>query len=73
MRLNQNPDTVFGPDSVEHFKQGIQSLIELTTEITSSLPSLTVAEQTRGGLTAYEAGTSVVSDRSKIRAFKILL
>ena len=64
MRANQNPNTYFGPDSVEHFKQGIASLIQLTTDITSKLSSFTVVEQTRGGIAAYDAGTSVIGDRS---------
>ena len=66
MRENQNPNTFFAPDSVEHFKQGVSSLIELTTEITKTMTSFTVAEQTRGGLAAYDAGTSVIGDRSMI-------
>ena len=66
LRANQNPNTFFGPDSVEHIKQGVSSLIELTTEITSKMSSFTVAEQTRGGLAAYDAGTGVIGDRSMI-------
>ena len=64
MRTNQNPNTYFGPDSVEHFKQGIASLFQLTNDVTTKLSSFTVVEQTRGGIAAYDAGTSVIGDRS---------
>ena len=63
LQRHNGANDYWAPDSVEHFKDGIARLIQLTTDISSTFTSFTEAEKTRGGLAAYDAGVVAVMDR----------
>jgi len=51
-------DSSLGVDSIEHFINGLEYLLDLTSQVTNTFKSYTVEEQTRGGIAAYDAGLS---------------
>ena len=58
-------DGSLGVDSVEHFINGLQYLLELTNNVAATFNTYTVDEQTRGGIAAYDAGLSAAEDKRK--------
>lgn len=58
-------DGSLGVDSIEHFINGLQYLLDLTNDVTNKFKSYTVDEQTRGGIAAYDAGLSAAADKRK--------
>ena len=54
-------DASLGVDSIEHFINGLEYLIDLTSQVTNTFNSYTVDEQTRGGIAAYDAGLSAAA------------
>lgn len=58
-------DGSLGVDSVEHFINGLQYLLELTNNVATTFNTYTVDEQTRGGIAAYDAGLSAAADKRK--------
>lgn len=57
------PNDVVAGDSVDHFKEAVEILIKLTTQLTSTFPSFSPTQQTRAGLAAYDAGVSSIRDK----------
>ena len=68
------PNDLVAGDSVDHFKEALDILIKLTTQLTSTFPSFSPTQQTRAGLAAYDAGVSSIRDKrmflSVIRIFR---
>ena len=59
------PNTAYAQDSVEHFEQGIQKLIDLTTLLAKTYRSFSPLQQTRIGLAAYDAGVQAVQSKGE--------
>ena len=62
---SQGPDVSVKGDSVQHFTEGIERLIEFTTRISSTFTSFNPTEQTRAGLAAYDAGIHAIRTKRK--------
>ena len=60
-----NPDDTVPGDSIEHFKQGIERLTELNSQMAQQFSTFTASKQTRCGLAAFDAGTSAVKNQCK--------
>ena len=59
------PTESFAGDSIDHFVEGIDTIINLTTQLGSTFKSFTPTEQTRAGLAAYDAGVSAIRGKRK--------
>ena len=60
------PDETVAGDSVQHFKQGIEKLTELNSQMAQRFKSFTAVQQTRCGLAAYDAGTFAIHNKYTI-------
>ena len=69
---SQGPNVSVKGNSVEHFVEGIERLIEYTTGISSKVPSFSPLVQTRGGLAAYDTGILAVRSKRWYLTIEIL-
>ena len=60
---SQSPNVNAAGDSVDHFLEGINELIALTTQMSGNFKSFSPSELTRAGLAAYDVGISSIQSR----------
>ena len=62
---SKSPNTNHAEDSAEHFEEGIQKLIDLTTFLAKNFKSFSPLQQTRIGLAAYDAGVRAIQAKGE--------
>ena len=57
-----NPETKYGPKSIQHISQAVDIILELIASVIAILPDLDAEEATRRGIAAYDIGIQGVLD-----------